>query len=177
MKYPPCRKPIRLDVLTFVRFLKVNLPDQEKTRSEFKKTLKDARLTAKNTIFPRQISMPKFEQCGMANEKNCSRYKYHCFQRAGWRAGIDFGTKSSKFPICACARPKCNKNWIRRSHAYLICFSRNYFDIQPQIKRPSPWHHAGNDSDSNLSSNTAGPNWPGVFPSAAFITSRASNPA
>jgi rRNA maturation endonuclease Nob1 len=35
------------DVLTFVRFLKVSLPDKEKTRSEFKEALKDARATAK----------------------------------------------------------------------------------------------------------------------------------
>jgi rRNA maturation endonuclease Nob1 len=37
----------QMDVLTFVRFLKVSLPDKEKTRSEFKKALKDARSTAK----------------------------------------------------------------------------------------------------------------------------------
>ena len=36
-----------MDVLTFVRFLKVSLPDKEKTRSEFKEALKDARATAK----------------------------------------------------------------------------------------------------------------------------------
>jgi rRNA maturation endonuclease Nob1 len=36
-----------MDVLTFVRFLKVSLPDKEKTRSEFKEALKDARKTAK----------------------------------------------------------------------------------------------------------------------------------
>jgi hypothetical protein len=36
-----------MDVLTFVRFLKVSLPDKEKTRSEFKGALKDARKTAK----------------------------------------------------------------------------------------------------------------------------------
>ena len=35
-----------MDVLTFVRFLKVSLPDKEKTRSEFKAALKDARKTA-----------------------------------------------------------------------------------------------------------------------------------
>jgi len=35
------------DVLTFVRFLKISLPDKEKTRSEFKEALKDARATAK----------------------------------------------------------------------------------------------------------------------------------
>jgi rRNA maturation endonuclease Nob1 len=35
------------DVLTFVRFLKVSLPNKEKTRSEFKEALKDARATAK----------------------------------------------------------------------------------------------------------------------------------
>ena len=32
--------------------------------------------------------MLKFEPCGMANETHCSRYQYHRFQRAGWRAGI-----------------------------------------------------------------------------------------
>ena len=35
------------DVLAFVRFLKVSQPDKEKTRSEFKEALKDARVTAK----------------------------------------------------------------------------------------------------------------------------------
>ncbi len=35
------------DVLTFVRFLKVSMPDKEKVRSEFKDALKDARATAK----------------------------------------------------------------------------------------------------------------------------------
>jgi rRNA maturation endonuclease Nob1 len=35
------------DVLAFVRFLKVSQPDKEKTRSEFKEALKDARATAK----------------------------------------------------------------------------------------------------------------------------------
>jgi hypothetical protein len=35
------------DVLTFVRFLKVSLPDKEKTAIEFKQALKDARATAK----------------------------------------------------------------------------------------------------------------------------------
>ena len=36
-----------MDVLTFVRFLKVSVPDKEKTRSEFKEALKDARATAR----------------------------------------------------------------------------------------------------------------------------------
>jgi len=36
-----------MDVLAFVRFLKVSLPDKEKTRSEFKEALKDARATAR----------------------------------------------------------------------------------------------------------------------------------
>jgi hypothetical protein len=36
-----------VDVLAFVRFLKVSLPDKEKTRSEFKEALKDARTTAR----------------------------------------------------------------------------------------------------------------------------------
>ena len=36
-----------MDVLTFVRFLKVSLPDKEKIRNEFKEALKDARKTAK----------------------------------------------------------------------------------------------------------------------------------
>jgi rRNA maturation endonuclease Nob1 len=36
-----------MDVLTFVRFLKVSLPDKEKTRSEFKEALQDARKTAR----------------------------------------------------------------------------------------------------------------------------------
>ena len=36
----------RADVLAFVRFLKVSLPDKEKTRREFKEALKEARATA-----------------------------------------------------------------------------------------------------------------------------------
>ncbi|HQU36978.1 MAG: hypothetical protein IPM31_18790 [Anaerolineae bacterium] len=35
------------DVLAFVRFLKISLPDKEKIRSEFKDALKEARETAK----------------------------------------------------------------------------------------------------------------------------------
>jgi len=35
------------DVLAFVRFLKVSLPDKEKVRREFKEALQDARATAK----------------------------------------------------------------------------------------------------------------------------------
>jgi hypothetical protein len=53
-----------MDLLTFVRFLKMSLPDKEKTRSEFKEALYDARTTAKNTKLPRQISMLKSEPCG-----------------------------------------------------------------------------------------------------------------
>lgn len=34
------------DVLAFVRFLKVSLPDEEKIRSDFKAALADARATA-----------------------------------------------------------------------------------------------------------------------------------
>jgi hypothetical protein len=34
------------DVLAFVRFLKISLPDNEKIRSDFKEALKDARETA-----------------------------------------------------------------------------------------------------------------------------------
>jgi hypothetical protein len=37
----------QMDVLTFVRFLKVSLPDKEKTRNDFNKALKYARATAK----------------------------------------------------------------------------------------------------------------------------------
>ncbi len=36
------------DVLAFVRFLKISLPNEEKVRDEFKDALKDAHLTAKN---------------------------------------------------------------------------------------------------------------------------------
>jgi len=36
----------RADVLAFVRFLKISLPDEEKIRSEFKEALEDARATA-----------------------------------------------------------------------------------------------------------------------------------
>ena len=35
------------DVLAFIRFLKVSLPDAEKVREDFKEALKDARTTAK----------------------------------------------------------------------------------------------------------------------------------
>lgn len=36
----------RADVLAFVRFLKISLPDKEKIRDEFKEALEDARATA-----------------------------------------------------------------------------------------------------------------------------------
>lgn len=36
----------RADVLAFVRFLKISLPDEEKIRADFKKALEDARATA-----------------------------------------------------------------------------------------------------------------------------------
>ena len=35
------------DVLAFVRFLKISLPDEEKIRADFKEALMDARETAK----------------------------------------------------------------------------------------------------------------------------------
>ena len=35
------------DVLAFVHFLKVSQPDKEKTRSDFKEAIKDARATTK----------------------------------------------------------------------------------------------------------------------------------
>jgi hypothetical protein len=35
------------DVLAFVRFLKISLPDEEKIRNEFQEALQDARTTAK----------------------------------------------------------------------------------------------------------------------------------
>ncbi len=34
------------DVLAFIRFLKISLPDEEKIREDFKEALKDARATA-----------------------------------------------------------------------------------------------------------------------------------
>ncbi|MDP2776811.1 MAG: hypothetical protein Q8O48_04160 [Anaerolineales bacterium] len=34
------------DVLAFVRFLKISLPNEEKIRDDFKEALKDARVTA-----------------------------------------------------------------------------------------------------------------------------------
>jgi len=34
------------DVLAFIRFLKISLPDKEKVRADFKKALKDAQETA-----------------------------------------------------------------------------------------------------------------------------------
>ncbi len=34
------------DVLAFVRFLKISLPNEEKVREDFKEALKDARVTA-----------------------------------------------------------------------------------------------------------------------------------
>jgi len=36
----------RADVLAFVRFLKISLPDEEQIRADFKEALKDARATA-----------------------------------------------------------------------------------------------------------------------------------
>ncbi|MBL8100505.1 MAG: hypothetical protein JNK81_15080 [Anaerolineales bacterium] len=36
------------DVLAFVRFLKISLPDEEKIRKEFQEALADARSTAQN---------------------------------------------------------------------------------------------------------------------------------
>jgi len=36
----------RADVLAFVRFLKISLPDEEKIRADFKEALEDARATA-----------------------------------------------------------------------------------------------------------------------------------
>ena len=35
------------DVLAFIRFLKISLPEKEKIKAEFKEALKDARTTAK----------------------------------------------------------------------------------------------------------------------------------
>ena len=35
------------DVLAFIRFLKISLPESEKARSDFKEALEDARATAK----------------------------------------------------------------------------------------------------------------------------------
>lgn len=35
------------DVLAFIRFLKISLPNEEKIREDFKEALKDARATAK----------------------------------------------------------------------------------------------------------------------------------
>ena len=44
------------DVLAFVRFLKISLPDNEKIRSEFREALKDARETAERlNITPEDI--------------------------------------------------------------------------------------------------------------------------
>lgn len=37
----------RADVLAFVRFLKISIPDEEKIRKDFKDALKDARATAR----------------------------------------------------------------------------------------------------------------------------------
>jgi rRNA maturation endonuclease Nob1 len=37
----------RADVLAFVRFLKISIPDEEKIRRDFKEALKDARATAR----------------------------------------------------------------------------------------------------------------------------------
>jgi hypothetical protein len=37
----------QVDVLAFIRFLKISLPDDEKIREDFKEALKDARATAK----------------------------------------------------------------------------------------------------------------------------------
>jgi hypothetical protein len=44
------------DVLAFVRFLKISLPNEEKVRDDFKDALKDARATAeKNNITQEDI--------------------------------------------------------------------------------------------------------------------------
>ena len=39
-------KSRQVDVLAFVRFLKISLPNDEKVRDDFKEALKDARATA-----------------------------------------------------------------------------------------------------------------------------------
>ena len=36
------------DVLAFIRFLKISLPDKEKIRADFKEALKDAQVTAQS---------------------------------------------------------------------------------------------------------------------------------
>jgi hypothetical protein len=36
----------QVDVLAFIRFLKISLPDEEKIKDDFKEALKDARATA-----------------------------------------------------------------------------------------------------------------------------------
>jgi hypothetical protein len=36
----------QVDVLAFIRFLKISIPDEEKIRDDFKEALKDARTTA-----------------------------------------------------------------------------------------------------------------------------------
>ena len=36
------------DVLAFIRFLKISLPNEEKIKEDFKEALKDARTTAEN---------------------------------------------------------------------------------------------------------------------------------
>ena len=38
----------QVDVLAFVRFLKISLPDEEKIRKDFQEALEDARATAQN---------------------------------------------------------------------------------------------------------------------------------
>jgi hypothetical protein len=44
---PPCQNPVRkADVLAFIRFLKISLPNEEKIREDFKEVLQDARATA-----------------------------------------------------------------------------------------------------------------------------------
>ena len=46
----------QVDVLAFIRFLKISLPNEEKIREDFKEALKDARATAeKYTITQEDI--------------------------------------------------------------------------------------------------------------------------
>jgi len=47
----------QVDVLAFIRFLKISLPNEEKIREDFKEALKDARETAqKNNITQEDIN-------------------------------------------------------------------------------------------------------------------------
>lgn len=57
------------DVLAFIRFLKISLPEKEKIKADFKEALKDAGETAKDLTSPKKILTLKFALCGKENSE------------------------------------------------------------------------------------------------------------